>query len=489
MDDCDHPLDMHGMCVVCGKDLTTMIREAEQQDARMHIVHNNMAIRASREEAQRMHYESVQELLGAQKLSLVLDLDQTLLHATIDPQVESWRQDAGHRYHQLAREMHQIQTKHGPHYIKLRPGVRDFLARMHAHFELHVYTMGNREYASAIAQLLDPAGELFGERIVSRDDNVMMGERKSLRRIFPHDDRTVLVVDDRGDVWNWCPNLILISPFIYFVSESPVNTTTSTTTLTTTPTTTAYIEEKIQSLRLEELDRGLEDVANRLEFIHRQFFASTRDLLERDVKPVAAQMKQSVFRGYDLCFSGLDHNSPQARTIKQMAESFGATVHATLPDPVAPLETPGGWLLISANPQSVKSIEARDMGIPVVIVQWLWDSVYAWRALPLHHVEHRAEGEDAEGEEQFSYLWTTEDGEDSHLLRTSSFTSLNSQVLEEIDKEFENISSSDSSSSDSEDEGDDSGDDSERSQKRIKLDWDDDEDFDDFAEELENDLT
>ena len=483
MDDCEHPLDMHGLCVVCGKDLTKEKREgeeAEQQDARMHIVHNNMAIRASREEAQRMHYESVQELLGAQKLSLVLDLDQTLLHATIDPQVESWRQDAGHRYHQLAREMHQIQTRHGPHYIKLRPGVRDFLARMHAHFELHVYTMGNREYASAIAQLLDPAGELFGERIVSRDDNVMMGERKSLRRIFPHDDRTVLVVDDRGDVWNWCPNLILISPFIYFVSESPVNTTT----LTTTPTTTAYIEEKIQSLRLEELDRGLEDVANRLEFIHQQFFAdSSEDLLERDVKPVAAQMKQSVFRGYDLCFSGLDHNSPQARTIKQMAESFGATVHATLPDPgrEAELVTPGGWLLISANPQSVKSIEARDMGIPVVIVQWLWDSVYAWRALPLHHVE----GEDGES----SYLWTaTEGGEDSHLLRTSSFTSLNLQVLEEIDKEFENISSSDSSSSDSEDEGDE-GDDSERSQKRIKLDWDDDEDFDDFAEELENDLT
>lgn len=33
-------------------------------------------------------------------------------------------------------------------WTKLRPGVRDFLRRAHDLFELHIYTMGDRDYAA-----------------------------------------------------------------------------------------------------------------------------------------------------------------------------------------------------------------------------------------------------------------------------------------------------------------------------------------------------
>lgn len=36
---------------------------------------------------------------------------------------------------------------------------------------MHVYTMGTRAYAMAVCNLIDPTGELFGGRILSRDES------------------------------------------------------------------------------------------------------------------------------------------------------------------------------------------------------------------------------------------------------------------------------------------------------------------------------
>lgn len=52
-------------------------------------------------------------------------------------------------------------------WTKLRPGVRSFLEQAHQDFELHVYTMGDKLYARAMAQILDPDGRLFSGRIIS----------------------------------------------------------------------------------------------------------------------------------------------------------------------------------------------------------------------------------------------------------------------------------------------------------------------------------
>lgn len=39
-------------------------------------------------------------LLGEGKLSLVVDLDQTVLHATVDPSVHEWLHDPKHPLHE-----------------------------------------------------------------------------------------------------------------------------------------------------------------------------------------------------------------------------------------------------------------------------------------------------------------------------------------------------------------------------------------------------
>ena len=45
--------------------------------------------------------------------------------------------------------------------IKVRPGARDFIRRMHGHFEVGVFTASQKEYAQQVIRVLDPLGELF----------------------------------------------------------------------------------------------------------------------------------------------------------------------------------------------------------------------------------------------------------------------------------------------------------------------------------------
>lgn len=93
-------------------------------------------------------------------------------------------------------------------------------------FELHVYTMGSRSYAHSVVKLFDSDGRLFNDRILSRDDNEIIENRKKLERIFPTDDRMVLVIDDRSDVWPNCRNLIQVPAYTFFVGTGDINSPT-----------------------------------------------------------------------------------------------------------------------------------------------------------------------------------------------------------------------------------------------------------------------
>lgn len=83
--------------------------------------------------------------------------------------------------------------------------------------------MGSRSYAHAIVKLFDPDGRLFHDRILSRDDNEIIENRKKLDRIFPTDDRMVLVIDDRADVWSDCKNLVRVPAYTFFVGTGDIN--------------------------------------------------------------------------------------------------------------------------------------------------------------------------------------------------------------------------------------------------------------------------
>lgn len=215
-------------------------------------LHSSANVKVSREEAIRMDTEDTRHLMEQRKLALIVDLDQTIIHVTVDPTVKEWAHDKHNPNWPALKDVVAFQlgpdgktVSHQPehldehrvknfatdgdengcwYYVKLRPGLRDFLHAVAQRYELHVYTMGTRSYADCICRIVDPNGHLFGARILSRDENGS-DIQKSLSRLFPISTDMVVIIDDRADVWSWSPNLIKVEPFEFFVGIGDINAT------------------------------------------------------------------------------------------------------------------------------------------------------------------------------------------------------------------------------------------------------------------------
>jgi RNA polymerase II subunit A-like phosphatase len=193
------------------------------------MIHDNVALTVSQDEATRAEDEAKRRLLSLKKLSLVVDLDQTVIQATVDPTVAEWQKDPENPNHDAVKDVRAFQlTEEGPggngcwYYIKLRPGLKEFLDNVSKLYELHIYTMGTRSYAKHISRIIDPECRIFGNRILSRSENGSFTV-KSLQRLFPVDTKMVVIIDDRGDVWNWIPNLIKVNPYDFFIGIGDIN--------------------------------------------------------------------------------------------------------------------------------------------------------------------------------------------------------------------------------------------------------------------------
>ncbi|KAJ5916525.1 hypothetical protein N7504_000540 [Penicillium tannophilum] len=229
---CAHEVQFGGMCAECGKDMTEASYNTEVMDsfrAPIQMSHDNTTLTVSEKEATRVEEDAKRRLLASRRLSLVVDLDQTIIHATVDPTVGEWKEDKDNPNYEALRGVRQFRLiDDGPgmrgcwYYIKLRPGLEDFLQNVAELYELHIYTMGTRAYAQNIADIIDPTRKLFGDRILSRDESGSL-TAKNLQRLFPVDTKMVVIIDDRGDVWRWNPNLIKVSPYDFFVGIGDIN--------------------------------------------------------------------------------------------------------------------------------------------------------------------------------------------------------------------------------------------------------------------------
>lgn len=193
------------------------------------MAHDTPHLTISKEEATSVDEEAKRRLLSSRKLSLVVDLDQTIIHAAVDPTIAEWQKDKDNPNYEAVKDVRAFQLiDDGPgmrgcwYYIKLRPGLAEFLEHVAQLFELHIYTMGTRQYAQQIANIVDPDRKYFGDRILSRDESGSM-VAKNLERLFPVDTKMVVIIDDRGDVWKWTSNLIRVTPFDFFVGIGDIN--------------------------------------------------------------------------------------------------------------------------------------------------------------------------------------------------------------------------------------------------------------------------
>ncbi|KAH7327739.1 FCP1-like phosphatase [Stachybotrys elegans] len=232
---CGHEVQIQGMCTICGADMTETNWASEERDtdrAMINMTHDQTGLMVSASVAQKAEHETQRRLLRQRKLSLVVDLDQTIIHACIEPTIGEWQRDPNNPNHAAVKDVRSFQLDDGPkgfgangctYYIKLRPGLADFLDEVSRMYELHVYTMGTRAYAQAIASIVDPEKKLFGNRVISRDENGSI-TAKSLQRLFPVSTDMVVIIDDRADVWPYNrPNLIKVVPYDFFKGIGDIN--------------------------------------------------------------------------------------------------------------------------------------------------------------------------------------------------------------------------------------------------------------------------
>jgi RNA polymerase II subunit A-like phosphatase len=239
---CTHSIQYSGLCALCGKALDEEVDYSGYQyedRAPISMSHGTSNLKISKDEAEKVEQKWTMNLLGDKKLILVVDLDQTVVHATVDPTIGEWMKDPsnpnypslkGIKTFSLEEEPYLPPGYTGPrpvphtrwYFVKLRPGLQEFLDVVAGKYELHIYTMGTRAYAKSIASCIDPEGKYFADRILSRDESGSLTQ-KSLERLFPTDTSMVVIIDDRGDVWNWSDHLIKVVPFDFFVGIGDIN--------------------------------------------------------------------------------------------------------------------------------------------------------------------------------------------------------------------------------------------------------------------------
>ncbi|KZV96826.1 hypothetical protein EXIGLDRAFT_704804 [Exidia glandulosa HHB12029] len=324
---CKHGLQMGGLCAICGKDMTALDYTGYSDSARANIQMTHLAggPTVSLEEARRLENETAERLLAGRRLSLIVDLDQTIVHATVDPTVGEWiSQGAAWEAYQneppdkrgtppsepnanwdALRDVANFTLPHeGPgqhhhhreppvmYYIKPRPGLMQFLDKISEKYEMHVYTMGTRAYAERVCAAIDPDGRLFGKRILSRDESGSL-TAKSLQRLFPCDTSMVVIIDDRADVWDRSPNLVEVVRYDFFVGIGDINSTflppKADPLLRLPPDLPAIVRKPTgpQPVTVEDAKEELED-----ELLSRQAEALDAQVMERPLEKKQHELEE-----------------------------------------------------------------------------------------------------------------------------------------------------------------------------------------------------
>lgn len=123
--------------------------------------------------------------------SLVLDLDETLIHTEVEP-----IEDADFTF---CLSSHDGGTQ--KMFVRIRPHAKHFLAEVSKHFEVIVFTASERAYAEHVLKNLDPTGSLVEHVLCREDCTYIEGEFIKDLGSLKRDLSDVVLIDNRPEMY------------------------------------------------------------------------------------------------------------------------------------------------------------------------------------------------------------------------------------------------------------------------------------------------
>ena len=345
---CSHEISFHGMCAECG----SLVDENPSNSVRYLD-----GIRLSQQQMNAEKKYTEQNLLKQKKLILILDLDHTLLNSA-------------HFKDLTAKEKRALNVPRNDvfytpymHMVtKIRPFVKDFLQATNELFHLHVYTMGNREYAMRMVQLIDPTGEYFKNRVISSNDST--DARAKNLDIVLGNEKQMVIVDDSPRIWvENGKNVVVIERYHYFEISRHLYGPPGPSLLLNNMDETA---DNSCLLRVLEVLRR----------IHAQFFSHVTEE-EADVRNEIKIQKKQILRGVYVVFSGFfpcAELHPEIQLIWKKASALGAICE--------PAFSENTTHVVAYRNGTKKTYEAKKRGLYVVSATWLDMSETCWKKMP-----------------------------------------------------------------------------------------------------------
>jgi len=381
---CDHSVQYGGLCALCGRSLDDKdyMGYSDVDRAPIAMSHDTSGLTVSLSEAERIENRSTQRLLEEKRLILVVDLDQTVIHASVNPDIGLWMTDPNSAHHEQVRDVRSFSLKErigtqdqvSWYYVKIRPGLQEFLKVMQPKYEMHVYTMATRQYALEIAKIIDPTGDFFSDRILSRDASGSL-LHKDLKRLFPVSTQMVTIIDDRGDVWNWVPNLVRVVPYHFWSNTGDINS--QYLPKRSGLVTPDQIEDSDDKIASQNDDSELQCVGSALSTLHKEFYDIYDPKKLPDIPNVGKilpALKSEVFDGCVLLFSGffpLGTTDLDSADIVQWVRSFGAVVLGDF--------LPSVTHVVARNAGTLKARQAAGHNRMVVGIEWVFECLEKWK--------------------------------------------------------------------------------------------------------------
>jgi FCP1-like phosphatase family protein len=266
---CKHEMFYGNLCVKCEYKKT----EQDEKFIKSYgFTKNNFYL--SKEKAESLEKAQVEDYLSAKKLILLLDLDNTILHCCSVPitseQIKYLDQTYNSYIAKIPIKNSFNRNKYEPILIKFRPYLRTFLKNLKNKFEIFVYTQATEEYATGIIQYINKNFQediLSTGRMIPRtlDENGIT-KNKSIKNVFPTQEKMVLIIDDNMEVWKENgSNLLCIYPYKFFSEkERATNKLFFFNNQEKTPTNESFLKV--------DYDNVLFCMTNLLLNIHRKFY-------------------------------------------------------------------------------------------------------------------------------------------------------------------------------------------------------------------------